>query len=122
MLSKKIVPSIFFSKVDLPAFLTKSKRVNTFSDLTPKDKLALKKWATQPEAFVFRDILLNSMTSKILHNLATTEEGVTTGGIAKAERMRGQLAMIIEIRQLLERGRKHQPKEGDDKEDEASTE
>jgi len=106
--------STAYEATDLPNFLTKSKRLNTFSQLSDKDKLALKRWAMRPEAFIFRDILLNSMTSTIMANLASSSEGISKDGQAKCERMRGQIAIIVEIRKMLELARRHQPKENNE--------
>jgi len=54
------------------------------------------------------------MTSTIMANLASSSEGISKDGQAKCERMRGQIAIIVEIRKMLELARRHQPKENNE--------
>ena len=93
----------------LPKYKTVSKRMSSFNQLPPEKKMLMHIWATQKEAFVFRDIMLDSWVTKELHDLAMLSEEITNEGKARAERIRGAIARLTQIRQFLEQARQWKP-------------
>jgi hypothetical protein len=107
---------MIIEKKFLPLFKFKSQRLCSHSQLTIPQKDQMRKWACTQESLLFRDTMINDWMLNELHDLAMMEEEQTPNGKSRAERIRGAIARLTQIREFMEKCRKWVPSDKESKE------